>query len=329
MSVPVPAHPRAIQVLRQADPQRFLDRLGAFEFSPPAQGIFDQIRSCILGGPTCRFPWCPMCGIAQKEELGWELAQYTRKMVRRYGAEQVSLLTVSAALVKPQGVLECWENGFQDRIHDLFRPGRALSGCQLQGEMELSVREYQWEQSWSGNWRDELFEEVDFFDPASPLLLNTAVPIVDLREGEQVLDRTGENGAVPVLDDSLGRIPTTSAAVKVHCHAIMVHPRMTQRYVTAILQRDENFPGDRNVQLKPITDQQLYGEEQGGFQRLAGYIFDKSSACKGACRMGRDHSDPMRPVDYPATHQAIAFEAYVAVSGGSRRRTKLKRGRLF
>jgi hypothetical protein len=106
--------------------------------------------------------------------------------------------------------------------------------------------------------------------------------------------------------------------VKPHLHAIVVHPGISRRRLSRLLGSVfKSSTGDQPVRVERITDRVgAGGRWVNGPIRVVSYLLDKSAAVKGEQR-----SDDVLA-------QIAAFEAYVRLSGGQRRRPRLRIGKL-
>jgi hypothetical protein len=105
--------------------------------------------------------------------------------------------------------------------------------------------------------------------------------------------------------------------VKPHLHAIVVHPGISRGRLSRLLGSVfKSSTGDQPVRVERITDRiGAGGRWVNGPNRVVSYFLDKSAAVKGEQRSG----------DILA--QIAAFEAYVRLSGGQRRRPRLRIGK--
>jgi hypothetical protein len=105
--------------------------------------------------------------------------------------------------------------------------------------------------------------------------------------------------------------------VKPHLHAIVVHPGISRRRLSWLLgSLFKSCTGDQPVRVERITDRVGAGGRWVNGPNRVVCLLDKSAAVKGEQRSG----------DVPA--QIAAFEAYVRLGGGQRRRPRLGIGKL-
>jgi|tagenome__1003787_1003787.scaffolds.fasta_scaffold20964175_6 hypothetical protein len=107
-------------------------------------------------------------------------------------------------------------------------------------------------------------------------------------------------------------------SVKPHLHAIVVHPGISRRRLSRLLGPVfKSSTGDQAVRVEQIRDRVgAGGRWVNGPDRVVKYFLDKAAAVKGEQRSG------------DVLSQIVAFEAYVRLSGGQRRRPRLRLGRL-
>lgn len=144
----------------------------------------------------------------------------------------------------------------------------------------------------------------------------------------QVVD--GVSGKVafrPLLSNSLkanhnedqtcaGYDSTTGAVwIMAHFHGVIAHPGVTREEVREVLKRV--FGSDDAVCITPIRDRVGWnGKPLDGVIRWLRYSYDKSSGLKGGLRQN----------DQPEVREAqrIVFDAYARMSGGTRRRQRIR-----
>lgn len=106
--------------------------------------------------------------------------------------------------------------------------------------------------------------------------------------------------------------------VKPHLHAIVVHPGISRRRLSRLLGCVFKSKAEgQSVRVERITDRPgAGGRWVNGPDRVVKYFLDKSAAVKGEQRSGN------------VMAQLAAFEAYVRLSSGQRRRPRLRIGKL-
>jgi|tagenome__1003787_1003787.scaffolds.fasta_scaffold20715936_2 hypothetical protein len=111
---------------------------------------------------------------------------------------------------------------------------------------------------------------------------------------------------------------THGLKVKPHLHAIVVHCGLSRRSLSRLLHRVfKSRTGGQPVRVEQIADRVgAGGRWVSGPSRVVKYFLDKSAAVKGGQRSG----------DLLA--QGAAFEAYVWLCAGQRRRPRLRIGKL-
>lgn len=346
---------------QSADHKRFIQRIDGRVQLPEAKATLALIRGCTRMGDNyrripCRSPWCPTCGVKQKEKLAEARAKTIKEYQKVYSDDHCSAITVNGSPCRMNALVHTYK-GFRRAVRNsVSRHGLGLldgeveiimkemmdanqvcevigdlatqSPCQLDRKQTIRALSRFWksspqlhvskklydlrsklvagffEKTRSNEYEPELVqfmdqEEVDFFDS----------PTVD----SPVCSSWLEEG---VRQDVGTRIITTTGRLMVHLHGFLIHPNHTREEVAAILEK--TFTGDRAVWIKPIRDTKgRNGQMQDGVLTWSNYLGDKSSAVKGALRR---ECDPRE--------QAFIFDAYAQISKGTRRRPRIRIGKL-
>jgi len=115
------------------------------------------------------------------------------------------------------------------------------------------------------------------------------------------------------------------ARLKVHAHTVIAHPEMDRQTLRQVLNR--TFKSKGAVCVTGIEDRlDRRGHLKDGVVQVCKYVFDKSSAVKGAKR--REYREKTNPGGIDASLQAMAFDGYATLYKGSRRRMKIHYGDL-
>jgi hypothetical protein len=106
---------------------------------------------------------------------------------------------------------------------------------------------------------------------------------------------------------------------------VIVHPGMDRDRLRDEL--DRTFTSKGAVCVTGIEDRMdRRGNRKDGVVQVCKYLFDKSSAVKGAKR--REYREKYNPGGIDASLQAMAFDGYATLYKGTRRRLKIHYGNL-
>lgn len=115
-------------------------------------------------------------------------------------------------------------------------------------------------------------------------------------------------------------LPPDESRLKVHAHVVILHRGMDRDRLREILNRTFKTKGAVCVTgIEDRTDRR--GNLKDGVVQVSKYIFDKSSAVKGAKR--REYRGKTNPGGIDASLQALAFDGYATLYKGTRRRMKI------
>ncbi len=295
----------AKKVAQSKDHRTFVTRMESWGWamSEPAQQVLARIKACGRGRvrstrngryrverERCGYPTCPTCGLKSRDRAVRDLYHQINDAKFQYGNESVSFVTINANVCS---LSEVGDRVSQLRVALRNAIARKCANVTMMGEVEL-------------------IHEVQI----------TVAPIQVVQEINEGLDTDLATGPLEQGESGKGGegLMTTHPGlshllVKPHLHLIAVHPGLKRRSLSKAL--GSIFKGSAAVRVESIRDRiGAGGRWVNGPQRVAKYLSDKSAGVKGAARIGA------------VLAQAVAFDGYARLSGGTRRRPRVRVGRL-
>jgi len=346
--------------LKQNDSQeRLVGRLNGRVHTPEGRKILEWIDICTQMQPNgrrlrCNQPMCPTCGVLAKERLGRQKADKIRVLQAEYGQDHVSAITINAEPCSLRQV----ENSYKELRKAISKSVRSSQLGHLTGEFEVIKKDMITAESYFDELERFIDEREEEFDPKRVIRVvsrlwnpTCTLPISERLQGlrskhfaqiENKVVRWCGNKIDPdllryfdaemedffnpqpktqswlyeALTQKVGtRLITTEGRLMVHLHGFLIHPKHTREQVANTF--EQGFTGVRAVKVEPIEDKHRHGRVVDGAETYANYFTDKSGAVKGNLRINCDPRE-----------QALIFDAYAAMSKGTRRRPGIRIGKL-
>lgn len=329
---------------QSASHKKLLKRLEETSLSPEGELVRDYIRFCGthfqgLKPQRCGYHLCPTCGAEQKFNLSAKFKRRVDHMISIVGHDHVSAVTLDHDWTTPNQVAGSVKD-FRKVLRNSFYQN--LPRSYLFGEFDIAptVLEEELDHTVCGIVRAGSQCDQDVKSASEQLgtcekyLLSSLVTEQELTcfenqfEGDAVsiVERNacGVSGflktkvgeaQVNSFDNGASIVTASSQpprGVMVHVHAVMTHPEMPRGQVRDVLKR--SFPAHKAVKITPIKDVVRDGRLLNGANRWGEYVHDKSSGVKGRARWLEG---------IYIENQAMVFDAFALLSGGTRRRPSL------